>query len=288
MGPMADVEDVVPLPGQRVVWRNARRRSAPAVAVCSLATGTHRALLAESAVTMTAYGRRHGWDVVLSCEELAPERPASWSKLRLVASLLPHYDFVFWVDADAIIVDLDRDLLAEIDREADLWLARHPQDRDPHATVLNMGIFLARSAAFTRALIEALWTSEAFVDHNWWENAALLDLLGYSLEPPFARRRASAWEHRIRELDLAWNSVPGDCESPHPAINHHARSDHDDFARRLASMAADRAATVAAFPDDFPGRDGSTPVGRRRGRPRFTALPVARMRASLGRGSRRT
>jgi len=100
-------------------------------------------------------------------------------------------------------------------------------------------------------------TGRGAIDHNWWENAALLDLLGYSLDPPFAKERESHWESRVGVLDLAWNSVPGYCASPTPAVNHHARSDHDNFQRRLDDMAADRRATQARFPADFPAALGN-------------------------------
>ncbi|MGZ6993304.1 MAG: hypothetical protein ACXVKJ_19505, partial [Ilumatobacteraceae bacterium] len=218
--------------------------------ICSLATGRHRQLLAESASTLAAYAQRHGWSLVLSSEKLG-ERPPSWTKLTLVQQLLGHNEFVFWVDADAVIVDLERDILAEINDDADIWFARHPQERNPQATVLNAGVFLARSCEFTRELLGAMWANEQFIDHNWWENAALLDLLGYSLDPPFPKLRPSHWDARIGELDLAWNSVPGYCESPHPAINHHARSDHDDFGLRLNAMANDRQNAMARFPAVF-------------------------------------
>ena len=221
--------------------------------ICCLATGRHRELMAESAPSMVAYARRHDWSVVLTSEPLNGERPPSWGKLQLIRELMSTYEYVFWVDADAIIVDLDRDLLAEIDTAvSDIWFARHPQDRDPGATELNAGVFAVHSTDWSRRLLTEVWNAEQFIDHNWWENAALLDLLGYSLDPPFAKVRESHWESRVGVLDLAWNSVPGYCESSTPAVNHHARSDHDNFQRRLDDMAADRRATQARFPAEFP------------------------------------
>ena len=226
--------------------------------ICCLATGRHRELMAQSVPTMAAYAQRHDWSVVLTSEPLNGERPPSWGKLQLIRELMDTYEYVFWVDADAIIVDLDRDLLAEVDTaHSDIWFARHPQDRDPSATVLNAGVFVVRSTDWSRRLLTEVWNAEQFIDHNWWENAALLDLLGYSLEPPFAKVRESDWESRVGGLDLAWNSVPGYCESPTPVVNHHARSDHDNFERRLDDMAADRRATRARFPADFPADPSS-------------------------------
>ena len=244
-------DSLVPPEGGRTV---VRATGTPRGVVCSLATGRHRELLAEAAPTLAAYGSRHGWDVVVSSESPQGTRPPSWAKVVLVRELLRSYPFVFWVDADALIVDIDRDILDEagVERDAaDIWFARHPQERDPDATVLNAGVFLARSAPFTDELLAAMWAAESFIEHNWWENAALLDLLGYSLVPPYAQVEVTRWNERIGRLDLAWNSVPGYCESPTPALHHHARSDHDDFGLRLRSMAADRAATAARFPTWF-------------------------------------
>jgi len=222
----------------------------PAV-ICSLATGRHRQMLAETAPCLLAYARRHGWDAVISCELLEPDRPASWSKIKLASDLIGKYNFVFWVDADAVIVDLDRDILEEAQDDGDFWLARHGPKADLGVTWLNAGVFVARSSQFTRDLLDAIWRSERLIDHNWWENAALLDVLGYSLEPPFQRLRSSDWQERIKELDVRWNSVPGFCESPSPALNHHARSDHGDFDVRLEGLAKDRRWVEAKFEDDF-------------------------------------
>ena len=243
--------NLLPPDGQRVVIERRRDTGPPKGVICSLATGRHRELLAESAPTLVAYAQRNNWSVVLSSENLEPTRPASWSKIKLIQELMPEYDFVFWIDADALIVDLDRNILDEVDDHADIWFARHPQERRADAAVFNAGIILARSTEFTRLILAAMWDSEKYIEHNWWENAALLDLLGYSLDAPYEKVRTSSWHDRVGELDLAWNSVPGYCESPNPAINHHARSDHDNFQKRLGAMAADRRDTAEKFADDF-------------------------------------
>lgn len=244
--------------------------ASPRGVIVSLATGRHRELLAESAPTLIGYGARHRWDVVLSSESPQGERPPSWAKVVMVRRLMQQYPFVFWVDADAIIVDLDRDLLAEIDPEgtgagADIWFARHAQERNPDHTAINAGVFLTRSSAFADALLSAAWHAEQFVEHNWWEQAALLDILGYSLHPPFDQHTVTVWNERVGEMDLSWNSVPGYCESPTPALHHHARSDHDDFGLRVRSMADDRRRATARFPQDMasvPGTERGTGLRR--------------------------
>lgn len=258
----------LPPPGGRRLVRCGA--ASPRGVIVSLATGRHRELLAESAPTLVAYGRRHGWDVVLSSESPQGDRPPSWAKVVMVRRLMQQYPFVFWVDADAIIVDLERDLLAEIDpdgagADADIWFARHAQERNPDNTAINAGVLLTRSSAFADALLSAAWHAEEFIEHNWWEQAALLDILGYSLHPPFAQHTVTVWNERVGEMDLSWNSVPGYCESPTAALNHHARSDHDDFALRVRSMADDRRRAEALYPQSF-AAVGAAPQSRPRKR----------------------
>ena len=208
-------------------------------ALCSLATGSHIELLTVTAPTYDAFARAQGYDLVLSTELLARDRPAAWSKLALVTELLETYEVVIWLDADTVVMRFDREF-PEPTGEQVMTLAHHPQERDPDKTVPNTGVFaLKRCQRTTELLSEWRADREGLTDHNWWDNAAFLRMLGYSIEPPFHIVEPSEWRDRIGAIDLRWNSVPGYCESPEPAINHHARADHDDHRRRIDGMRAD-------------------------------------------------
>jgi len=221
--------------------------------------GRHRELLAESVPTLAASARLHGWDLVVSSEDLAEGRPTSWAKVRLLAELLADYEYVWWVDADALIVDPKADVLAEVaaDCSHHAWFAHHAQEHDDRASVPNAGVVLIRRDPRSFALLDAMWECEHLVHHNWWENAALIELLGRSLEAPYAQVRHSAWSDGVGRLDLRWNSVPGYCESERAVVNHHARADHDDFERRRKAMEDDREEAMRRYPQAF-------------GQPRFT------------------
>jgi hypothetical protein len=210
-------------------------------AICVYGTGSHRQLGAISFEASRRYAVRWEWDVVATCEpDLARGRPASWGKVQLVLELLRTYEWVFLIDADALIVDLDRDVFEGIDPNGGpVWLARHPQGGEPDHVVENAGVMLVHATPDARQFLEDVWAATEFVDHNWWENAAILDLIGRSLEPPYSRERITWHGRLVSQLPLRWNAVPAYIECPDAALHHHARADHDNFALRLAAMEAD-------------------------------------------------
>ena len=199
--------------------RITKRYGAGDRAVCSLAIGPYVELLAIAAESHEAYARRWGWDLVLSTEHLNHGRPAPWAKVSLVRELLDVYEWVLWIDADACFVRLDADIAAEQEPSKDLYLVEHHWGELPRQSTANSGVFMLRSGPWARDLLAAMWARERLIEHPWWENAALLDLLGYGLEPAALREPTPLME-RVKFLDLAWNSVRAD-PAPDPIVNHH-------------------------------------------------------------------
>jgi hypothetical protein len=204
--------------------------------ICSIGSGPYQELLDISAVTYRGFAKRHGYDIDLRTELPAPERPAAWSKVRLAQSLLDDYEEVLWVDADAIFVDISEDIASHMKPEKDLYLVEHIWEggrlRGP-----NFGVFLIRSTPWSRKLLDDIWASDQYIDHLWWENAALYEMLGYEvpadLSPP-RKVRTTELEKRVEFLGLEWNSgIAGDSASPNPRIRHYGGRSLPDLRRGL-------------------------------------------------------
>jgi hypothetical protein len=196
--------------------------------LCSLAVGPYVDLLAVSSITFEAYAAVHGYDLRFSTELLAPERPAAWSKIALVRELLERYDQVLWVDADAIFLDISKDIADLLRPDKDLYLVEHRYAEDDSWRSANTGVFLVRSSDWSRRFFERVWTAEQYVDHPWWENAAVLDLLGYELSPdlsPPRKLRSTEFDSHVELLGLEWNTTAGAPPVPWPRIRHHGRSE---------------------------------------------------------------
>ena len=183
--------------------------------ICSMATGPYRPLMGRSALSFERYAERWGWDLVLSTEDLAEGRPAPWGKVPLIRSLLDDYEWVLWLDADVVVVDLAADISEVIQADKDLYLVEHQWLGQYTA---NSGMFLLRSSEWSRAFLDEVWAIDQHVGHPWWENGAFLHLLGYGSEP--ARLvEPSAWLGRTKLIDQRWNSIELE-RSDRPAFIH--------------------------------------------------------------------
>ncbi len=206
----------------------------------------YRAMGDICAASLTAYAAAHGLELRVFRTLPDTGRPPAWAKIPLITGLFDEgCDFVLWVDADAVAVRTDADIRAEIEDGKDAYLACHQLTGSPMPgmTVIldvpNTGVMLLRNSAWTRELLDAVWSRTAYLHHRWWENAALLDVLGYrrlldaaAVNDPDPRAMA-----RIRWLDWNWNSIPGACEGMLPIIRHHTRADSRE--QRVAAMQSD-------------------------------------------------
>jgi hypothetical protein len=194
--------------------------------LCSLGVGPYLDLLAISSITFEAYAALHGYDLRLETEVLDPERPPAWSKIALVRQLLERYDEVLWVDADAIFLDISKDIAELVHSDKDLYLVEHVYEQDESWRSANTGVFLVRSTRWARRFLDRVWAAEQYIDHPWWENAAVLDLLGYELPAdltPPRKVRETEFDARVELIGLEWNSTEGASLAPWPRVRHHGR-----------------------------------------------------------------
>ena len=162
-------------------------------------------VLDQSLHTFRQFGERHGYDVVVGGEEAIDDRAPAWNKVLLLRNLLEDYDYVLWVDADAIILDDSVDpasLLGEDDYQA---LVRYRWNDEECACT---GVWLLRSVDRAKDFLDAVWTGgEGYLRLHPWEQAAAMRLLGYSVDPDrFVA--ATEWTRGCLWLESEWDTIP--------------------------------------------------------------------------------
>lgn len=196
--------------------------------------------------TLRRYGERH--DIAVRANfRVTDQRLASWTKLEIIQQLFAEgFEGVVWIDADALFVNDEPDIRASFP-PADIGLVAHHYN---NRSVPNCGVMFLRNTAWCRAFLKRWSACPRHNRHFWWENAALLDLLGFtefSAEGIFPRGLAFSAERaclrffgrapvlvqrwvrfvqrrrqrHFAEMDLRWNSLlKVGCAAQEPVIIH--------------------------------------------------------------------
>lgn len=172
-------------------------------AIVSFGSGPFADLLEIARPSFQAFADRYGWKL-LKARPPKIEGPASWLKLPIISKALLSFDQVLWLDADTLIVD-DRDDLELPEGYSQAFVEHRTRD----GRVPNCGVWLVGRPMFP--VLARLWEMrDRYLNHVWWEQAALCELLGYQ-----GRRLGGSGEVRPVEpsslheasflLDPSWN-----------------------------------------------------------------------------------
>lgn len=202
-------------------------------AIITYATGAHEELLDVALPTYRAFAERHGYDLCVTRNNLvdslrffpsANEMPPAWRKIPLLLDALERYEEVVWFDCDLVVVDPSEDfppLTSDPDRgvftrDCLHALVRHFED---NSEVPNSGVWMLRRTCgdlVAHDLLKWIMALEVFRNHGWWEQAALLTLMGYTVPPEgshFSDTKCrnvqmTKWYQSCHFMRLCWNSHP--------------------------------------------------------------------------------
>jgi hypothetical protein len=173
-------------------------------AIVTLALGQHATYVPLIKPSLRAFGRRFDYDVVIHTESADQSRPPAWSKVKILLDALTTHQEVIWIDSDALVVDLTRDLRKDISRKTDFaWVVHHFDGQDQP----NSGLVFVRNTPRVIALLNAANEQEDLIDHPWWEQAAFIRLLGYSSAIVDEGSTREPMDVNVQRLDPSWNSI---------------------------------------------------------------------------------
>lgn len=209
--------------------------------IVTFAAGAHEELLEISCPGYEDFARRHGYDFRAG-EEVLPDWPAAWNKVPLLLHALQDYEEVVWFDCDLVVVDPRADF-PPMRAGALHALVRH-FERD--SEVPNTGVWRLRRGA--APLLAKTMELLVFKDHGWWEQAAVMTLMGYTVPPQdseFAETRCrrvqkTQWWERCQFMPVAFNSHPM-YRAPAPLIVHCSYPAMSQRIEVMRALAADPA-----------------------------------------------
>jgi hypothetical protein len=199
----------------------------PRVCLLTAYNTVQQQLAALTAPSLHSFAEAHAYTVRADYRDQW-ERPRGWIKIEAIrAALEDDFDFVFWIDADAIVLRRDVDIRSAAVEGASLQIAWHGPDTSrieaanfvPH---FNSGVMLIRVNDWARDFFRRVW-DVGQLPHHWSEQATILHLLGYDeclgLGP---NRPEEPDRNHLARLDTIWNSAPGLAVAPDAIIHHYA------------------------------------------------------------------
>lgn len=112
-----------------------------------------------------SYAEKHGYDFIDATYVLDRRRPPSWSKILAVRTHLPHYDWMFWNDADSLVTNPDislEDILYSI-------VGNMEYEKMPNfiltkdVTGVNAGMFFFYNSEWSKGFLDLWWNQTSFI-----------------------------------------------------------------------------------------------------------------------------
>ena len=205
-------------------------------AIATFGVGKCAAMLDIARPSFQAFADRHGYDLITTAE-IGTERPYSWYKLPLLIGLLAEYDEVLWLDADTVIVD-GREDLSVPDEAWQALVIHHTHE----GIIPNLGVWLVRRAMLP--YLQRAWGMDEYCWHPWWENAAIMALMGYDPVRPVKPGEPTELSEHTYRLENSWNTTRVDHHAVCPARIQHIATCYRNVLETMAGWAASAQAWI--------------------------------------------
>lgn len=142
-----------------------------------------------SAQNKRSYAIQHGYSFVARSLEFAQQgmrgdRATVWGKVDLIEKVLPKYDWVLWMDMDAVIMNPEikiEKLLEQFEGIAggkEELAKKHLIVAKPRGdAMINAGVFLIRNSEWSRRFMRAVNKAATYYAERMAEQAAMWDLM---------------------------------------------------------------------------------------------------------------
>jgi galactosyl transferase GMA12/MNN10 family len=170
------------------------------------------------------YCRRHGYTFRCRTDQFDASRPPAWSKVLFLLEELAASDWVFWSDADSLVMNSAVPVTWFLDDAYDLIISADCFNG------LNTGNFFVKNSAWSRSFLETVYRQEQFIHHPFWENAAVIDLYRRSAE---MQRRVLVLPNKLFNAYLTDRTyAPGDF-----VLHFAGLTDREVFIKNYAALA---------------------------------------------------
>jgi len=146
------------------------------IAILTFCVGSdYKKAMEPGLASKRAYAKKHGYTFHEGGDEIWDRsKPIPWSKFHFIKKYLNDYDYLFWSDADVIILNHEirlESLVALLPAEKHmLW------SRDACRNLNNGHLILRGRSSWVADFCTRALAQEDLTYHIWWDNAAMIRL----------------------------------------------------------------------------------------------------------------
>ena len=119
----------------------------------------------HSILNILSYAEKYNYAVIIYDKPFNDEVAMCWNKIATIMENLKNYQYLVWIDADAIIVNFNIKIESFIDKypEYDLYLC---EDIVIQKECINSGVMIIKNTPWTNNLFYKVWNSQILHSHN--------------------------------------------------------------------------------------------------------------------------
>lgn len=129
------------------------------------------------------YADKHGYDYINLTSGFDSDRHPSWSKTLFIKQYLSDYDYVFWMDSDALFMRYDIKLESFINgnEKYDLIFENEDWNTTEYKT-FNAGVFFTKNTPFSFDFLDKVYEPQYLnvidrINGAWWEQGAMWEIV---------------------------------------------------------------------------------------------------------------
>lgn len=151
----------------------ARHHHSPVIHVVTMSIGEwYQHVTYPSYVNKSRYCEKHGYTFHSYTESMDTTRPIPWTKILAILEVMennPECEWVFWTDADSLIMNDSVKLSRLIDPTYNMITASDYNG-------INTGQFLIKNCEWSKDFLKRVYAQDQFINHGWWEQMAIMHL----------------------------------------------------------------------------------------------------------------
>lgn len=152
------------------------------IAIVSLYDKSYKHIGQYAHANKQEYAKKHNYDAFLYTESLDSKRRTHWSKIKALQKHLKDYDWLFWTDADALIMNkeirLETFIDPNLDENIDIIITK-----DCYGCI-NTGNFLIKNSAWSAQFLNQMYDPKYLHHPKLNDNWAFLELYNNDLSVP--------------------------------------------------------------------------------------------------------